>query len=137
MTTTADKIKVMQASEDGQQIEWRPICCKSPWLKMKRSPTWGWGNCEYRIKPDDPKPLECWVTLNENGRITSASINMPQPIGNATMVPVREVTPQDEKDRKDAARYRKAKEISCNTTTLSVVNVSQWDKVIDKAMENQ
>ncbi len=59
MKTTKEKIAVMQAFEDGKNIEvkaiswteWQPVA-------IYGAPSWDWNNYDYRIKPD-PK-LRPW-----------------------------------------------------------------------------
>lgn len=54
MSTTAEKIAIMQAFLDGQPVEfktllnhhWHPLDCKEP--------GWDWSNLNYRIKPMIP-----------------------------------------------------------------------------------
>jgi hypothetical protein len=51
MTTTAEKVAIMQAHVDGKVIEYRPKFSSSmEWLRVV-DPTWSWGNTDYRIKP--------------------------------------------------------------------------------------
>ena len=48
-STTAGKIQVMQAFEDGKKIEG---ACESGWLHITGgTPTWNWSAGNYRIKP--------------------------------------------------------------------------------------
>jgi len=51
---TAEKIVVMQAFEDGKEIEYFCDESTSPW-RVTNNPEWCWDSCDYRIKPD-PKP---------------------------------------------------------------------------------
>lgn len=52
MTTTKEKIKVMQAYEDGRAIEVSSGC---GWHE-KQNPSWNWEYCDYRIKPEKVEP---------------------------------------------------------------------------------
>lgn len=50
--TTKEKIEVMQAYENGEQIEGTPKYTNE-WCELDE-PVWDWDSCDYRIKP---KPL--------------------------------------------------------------------------------
>lgn len=52
--TTQEKIAVMQAFVEGKEIEVKK-CGIEQWVQISR-PIWDWGDCEYRIKPEHPKP---------------------------------------------------------------------------------
>jgi hypothetical protein len=64
MTTTSDKIKVMQAFERGEDIEAlnhnAPSC---GWFAID-VPTWSWDKYNYRIKPE---PKTIWVNEYDDG----------------------------------------------------------------------
>lgn len=49
MKTNKEKIKVMQAFEDGEKIEEKENYCNS-WYEVL-APSWNWDDCDYRIKP--------------------------------------------------------------------------------------
>ena len=76
MTTTAEKIKVMQAFEDGVEIQSMSrrslVWCDTP------LPSWDWSDNNYRIKPPDPKSLE---HINELLRRQSAAEDEIKKIG--------------------------------------------------------
>lgn len=59
--TTAEKIVVMQAYEDGKAIECKPQR-SSEWKDMSActpsTPVWNWEICSYRIKPEVQETLE-------------------------------------------------------------------------------
>jgi hypothetical protein len=57
MTTTVEKIRVMQAYEDGAEIESRAAGVAGKWYASDK-PAWNWFDREYRVKP---KPKEIWV----------------------------------------------------------------------------
>lgn len=59
--TTAEKIKVMQAFERGEQIQRRSFGCDS-WADIS-SPAWDWFNQEYRVKPKIRKIKVYWAIL--------------------------------------------------------------------------
>ena len=48
MKTTKEKIAVMQASEDGKEIEVR-TAGHQDWYRASISPTWDWHSFDYRI----------------------------------------------------------------------------------------
>ena len=56
MTTTEEKMKVMQAHLDGLEIELR-LGSHSNWEEVKKGPLWNWNDFDYRIKPKE-KTLE-------------------------------------------------------------------------------
>lgn len=49
MKTTKEKIEVMQAFEDGREIEWHSGM-PSRWHTLFGAPTWNWAEIDYRIK---------------------------------------------------------------------------------------
>lgn len=60
---TQEAIRVMQAWVDGELIQargtlpgaegWSDMdCYGAPWSAEFGPPTWNWGTCEYRIKPE-------------------------------------------------------------------------------------
>lgn len=49
---TAAKIEVMQAFEDGEQIEFKSNGCKHDYWSGLGSSLWDWVNCTYRVKPE-------------------------------------------------------------------------------------
>ena len=54
MKTTKEMIAVMQAYEDGKEIEFKPHTGKT-WISMKLTtipPIWSWSSDDYRIKPE-------------------------------------------------------------------------------------
>jgi hypothetical protein len=55
-STTAGKIAVMQAFEDGKKIQAKRKA-SGVWVQAD-APTWDWYGVEYRIAPE---PLELWV----------------------------------------------------------------------------
>lgn len=54
--TTAEKIAVMQAFEDGEKIECADLCRPNNWTGLKH-PLWNWQDYKYRIKPKEPHYL--------------------------------------------------------------------------------
>ena len=62
MKTVKEKIEVMQAFEDGKQVE-VTISGKSKWFNCGE-PTWNWVASDYRVKPE---PVEFWMNLYPDG----------------------------------------------------------------------
>lgn len=60
MKTTREKIGVMEAFEQGEEIEIRSLTLKFDCAQWSRCPDpgWNWVEADYRIKP---KPREVWV----------------------------------------------------------------------------
>ena len=63
MSDTAYKIEVMQACEDGEKIQFKPI--GGAWEDTDK-PGWEWQSYDYRIKPEKkelvlPDMWPCWV----------------------------------------------------------------------------
>lgn len=59
--TTKEKVEVMQAYLDGEQIQTRNNLfknnlLKSDWVDITIEPSWDWIINDYRIKPEDKKP---------------------------------------------------------------------------------
>lgn len=52
--TTAEKIQVMQAYQEGKQIEFRyiPVFGYPEWRICNFEPDWDWLTCDYRVKPE-------------------------------------------------------------------------------------
>ena len=71
MSTTAEKIAVMQAFERGETIQARNVWDDgfSPWLDVC-SPSWNWCDREYRVKPN---PREVWVNIYPDNCIPHTS----------------------------------------------------------------
>lgn len=51
--TTAGKISIMQAFEDGAECQWR-YKGTGAWEPVE-NPSWNWDRNEYRIKPTGPR----------------------------------------------------------------------------------
>ena len=157
MTTTAEKIKVMQAFVDGHAIQrgmrHNERQCKPEEWQDDGMPTWDWMYCDYRIKTPNPEPLECWanhygagpsgpdiVAFNSKELAVWHAETVANQNSNTLLraVKMRQVTPQDEQDRKDAARYRwfksKARSFEKNPP-LFWQPIEKWDEEIDKAIQ--
>ena len=55
MKTTAEIIAVMQAHEDGKEIEYRNGYY--PTWKRTPNPLWDWSTTDYRVKPEEYIPF--------------------------------------------------------------------------------
>ena len=94
---------------------------------------------DNHIKPTDPEPLECWGFKSPAG-VFNGYLRKQDAEGMDNMpIHMREVTPQDEKDQEDAARFRGLQQLCrFHTTTWSKLEhtpVERWRELIDKAME--
>ena len=144
MTTTAEKIKVMQAFDAWKKkgFDQPALIEKSRrdtdlcyWEDVGYEPWWNWEEFEYRIKPPKPEPLERWATAIDD-RITGYyRNNAPVDLDKERVVHLREVTPQMKQDERDAKRYRwwKYHHIPPGDNTA---DPSAWDDRADKAMED-
>ncbi len=67
MSTTADKIRIMQAYVDGKciQINAAPNGMEPCWCDY-RGPSWDWAVQDYRIKPEPRKPREVFLYVSSN-----------------------------------------------------------------------
>lgn len=61
-TTTAEKIAIMQAFEDGEEVQ-RYSKHYKEWV-LEILPLWNWCQSDYRIKP---QPKVIWVNEYEDG----------------------------------------------------------------------
>jgi hypothetical protein len=61
MTTTAEKIAVMQAYMDGKPIEYR-LALREKW-NIATDPGWNWANTEYRIAKTSPTKIRMLAYL--------------------------------------------------------------------------
>lgn len=73
MTATAEKIKIMQAHEDGQRIESKS--CYITFWEEDRNPTWNWHNVEYRIAPPTPDKIDWRAIAPEYGWVARQQDN--------------------------------------------------------------
>lgn len=52
------QISVMQAALEGKEIEVSDkYSTKEEWELIMCEPSWNWGTCAYRVKPEPPKPI--------------------------------------------------------------------------------
>ena len=60
MKTTAEKIQVMQAYQEGKQIEFMNIHGSDyhEWMICDFEPIWDWLTCDYRISLDSKSSVE-------------------------------------------------------------------------------
>lgn len=148
MTTTSDTIlltekdkqrlekiiEVSKAALEGQEIECFEYNGANKSWHQANCVCWNWRDYDYRIKPPDPEPLECWVA-HQDGNIIGASKSEPEVAGRVEKTFMREVTPQDKENELDAKRYRKLKDLHCATAPDWIYTPWQWDRQLDKAME--
>lgn len=55
MKTTKEMIEVMQAYEDGKEIEYYSNLIGG-WVLFVGTPSWSWDKSDYRIKPEPKEP---------------------------------------------------------------------------------
>lgn len=60
MSTTKEKIAVMQAFEDGKEVE---LEGSIQWLPAN-NPNWNWAETNYRVKPE---PMVLYVNIYDDG----------------------------------------------------------------------
>lgn len=84
MTTTAEKIAVMQAFEDGKKIEAGPP--GTHYWGPQATPSWNWELFNYRVKKE---PREFWVNPDNGIAMLICDDFVPE---NPSVVRVREVT---------------------------------------------
>ena len=74
MTTTAEKILIMQAYESGKDIE-----CSSryapKWWAVTPNPSWDWYNVNYRIRVVETKPTIYYKVVYKRKGTLSANIS--------------------------------------------------------------
>ena len=76
---TESKIAVMSAEVDGEAIQYRSNDNQVWQDIIGRSPHWNWADSDYRIKPEEKKPvmIETWqasdgqIVFCEAGTVTS------------------------------------------------------------------
>ena len=56
MKTLKEMIAVMQAAEDGKQIQARSVRYDTIWVDVE-DPPWDWTRTEYRVKPETKKSV--------------------------------------------------------------------------------
>ena len=80
MSDTETMVKVMSAYVDGDMIEYRNKTVGGDWSPYTKTvPLWDWPDYDYRIKPEEKKPviIETWrgsagqVVFCEAGTVTS------------------------------------------------------------------
>lgn len=60
MKSLKEKIEVMQAADDGKEIEYQNDA-RGSWHGFDGElPLWNWGSTDYRTKPE---PMEFWVNV--------------------------------------------------------------------------
>ena len=67
MSNTLDKIKIMQAAEDGRTPQRRILNSDSEWeavpFDKAGNYVWNFFIAEHRIKPE---PITCWAVIDKN-----------------------------------------------------------------------
>lgn len=136
MTTTVDKInnlasRITELNDKHLMLHDALTVLYTDLRKLQR---------QEDAKPASPEPLECWVNLDAYGCWLDIhkTVEEAEDSRGCATAHLREVTPQDEQDRKDAARYRFYKTHS-NVKALRLPKPYSVDfnKIIDKAMEDQ
>ena len=138
MTTTADKIAQIKRALENMQ-EWLGKIA-SDIERLEK---------EHNVKPPDPEPMEFWTSFCRDNPRAATYLHLTKEEADKWPVPtdrdwvrihVRQVTPQDEQDRKDAARYRYWRAVFLEQHKFLVEHVcgtDGWDRRIDKAMEEK
>ncbi len=147
MTTTADKIAQIKRALENMQ-EWLGKIA-SDIERLEK---------EHNIKPPDPEPLQCWANIYSD--LSGHTYATREEAGGQAVgkgferiaIHMREVTPQDEQDRKDAARYRLLMKLRVGNysnvglgaywmmpdgTRLYLEDPCAWSEKLDKAMEGK
>jgi hypothetical protein len=77
MSTTKQKIAVMQAFEDGKAVQYRKRGVSSDaWMRVD-APIWAWDCIDYKVKPE-PKKVMMQVWESEHSEaIRATPINKP------------------------------------------------------------
>ncbi len=164
MTTTADTIlltekdkqrlekiiEVSKAALEGQEIECFEYNGANKSWHQANCVCWNWRDYDYRIKPPDPELLECYINVVDVGTDPLDGTKALQaywtkeeaiepvyggPTRTQAGVLMRQVTPQMEQNDLDAARYRWLIANGYNDERVLWDNISEWDELIDKAME--
>lgn len=100
-TTTAEKIEIMQAAEDGKAIEYHmhgqePV--RGEWTPFRTGPDarWNWLGCNYRIARE--KPRELWAVRCHSGMEVDYYPDVPPAAysRDAELVHYREVTEDED-----------------------------------------
>jgi len=68
MSTTAEKIAVMQAYDRGERVQMQTAGADGPWFDIDIS-LWNWRDCDYRIIP---RKVECWAVIDRSGHFIDA-----------------------------------------------------------------
>jgi hypothetical protein len=62
--TDKEIIEVVTAHKDGKPIEGRHVTGTTDWSDCTIDPAWNFGDWDYRVKPEPPKPREWWFVKN-------------------------------------------------------------------------
>ena len=72
MKTTKEKIKIMQAFEDGEDTQLR---LNNKWILLCDAPIWNWEFHDYRIKPKEKVKLYKWAIYDSRRSKWTESID--------------------------------------------------------------
>jgi hypothetical protein len=70
MSTTKQKIAVMQAFEDGKAIQYRSRADSTNTWQLVDAPIWAWDCMDYREKPE-PKTVMMQMWEDEDGELVA------------------------------------------------------------------
>lgn len=73
MKTTAEKIAVMQAHEDGREIEYQPHH-GAAWVAIEFTPSWDWLSSDYRVAEPKPDSID-WSQVPDSYRFMARNEN--------------------------------------------------------------
>ena len=63
MSTLEEKITIMQAYQQGKQIEWKPKRTNNTEWEVSLTPIWDWSNKNYRIKEEPKKKVKLYQAV--------------------------------------------------------------------------
>ena len=165
MTTTADKIKEIEARIDSYQHTYMEALRGAREVLDQLKP--------QSSKPPDPAPLECWANYYGAGPsgadiVAFSSKELAETVADQNSntllraIKMRQITPQMEQDKedaekwrqwckyigkdgiesmlKDAARYRKYKELALTNAHREwycLKSPHDWDRELDRELEKE
>ncbi len=68
-------IEVSKAALEGQEIECFEYNGANKSWHQANCVCWNWRDYDYRIKPPDPEPLECWVAHQDATSLEQARVS--------------------------------------------------------------
>jgi hypothetical protein len=94
MKTTAEKIAVMQAFINKNEIEQKALDGPEKiqvWVNTK-APSWNWDFFDYRVAPPKPRKFNRWFLVHSSGALTSNYATEEEAKNiNSHLIPRREV----------------------------------------------